>query len=91
MGNLEAQMKKMKEEISSIKATGYSGAGMVEITINGEYQVQSININESLIEKDNKGTLEVLLLSAFNDAANKVKTATEEFAKSKATSMGLTR
>jgi len=89
MGNLETRMKKMKEEISSIKATGYSGAGMVEITINGEYQVSSININESIIDKDDKTTLEVLLISAFNDATNKIKQATEEFAKNQASMMGL--
>ncbi len=89
MGNLEAQMKTMKEEISKISATGSAGAGMVELSMNGEYQVQSLNINETLIDKDNKATLEVLIVSAFNDATNKVKLATEEFAKNKASMMGL--
>ena len=91
MGNLEAQMKKMKEEISKITATGYSGAGMVEVKLNGDYQVLSLDINEAMLDKENKGTLEVLLISAFNDAANKVKAATEEFAKGQASLLGLVK
>ena len=82
-------MKKMKEEMSRITATGYSGAGMVEISINGEYQVLSVNINEVMLDKESKETLEVLLLSAFNDASNKIKAATEEYAKRQASMMGL--
>ncbi len=89
MGNLEAQMKKMKEEISKLSVTGESGAGMVEITMNGDFQVSSLSINEAMLGKENKGTLEVLLVSAFNDASNKAKAAAEELAKKQAGLMGI--
>ena len=86
MGNLESQMKKLKEKMSSITATGSAGAGMVEVTINGEYQVQSLNINEAIV--GDKTTLEVLVVSAFNDATQKMKLALEEYAKHQASQMG---
>lgn len=88
MGNLEAQMKKMKEEMTKIKVTGSAGAGMVELTINGEYQVQSITINEELMNKEDKSALEVLLISAFNDASQKVKDAIESYTRSQVSQFG---
>lgn len=88
MGNLEAQMKKMKEEMNKIKVTGSAGAGMVELTMNGEYQVQSLSINEELVGKEDKAALEVLLISAFNDATQKVKAEVESFARGQVSQFG---
>ncbi len=78
LGSLESKMKGMKEEISKITAEGSSGAGLVTVILNGEYQVQKFSINPVIIEKSEKDTMEVLIQSAFNDAAQKIRKITEE-------------
>lgn len=71
-------MKQMKEEMSKLTSTGSAGAGLVEITINGDFIVQKIDINPVMIDKNEKDTLEVLIQSAFNDATVKMKAIIED-------------
>lgn len=78
MGSIQSQMKTIKEEIGKITATGTAGAGLVEATVNGEFIVQKISISDSAMAMNDKGTIEVLVASAINDAVQKVKEATEE-------------
>ena len=54
MGTLEAQMKNIKSQLSGITATGNAGAGMVEVTVNGEHKVVSISINDIMLSPENK-------------------------------------
>lgn len=75
MGDLQNLVTTMKNQISSITVTGSAGAGMVEVVMNGTYQVQSVSINESIL--NDKSTLEVLIASAFNDGVNKAKNAVD--------------
>ena len=89
LGSLESQMKQMKEEMSKFTATGSAGAGLVEVTVNGDFLVQKIEINPVMIDKEEKGTLEVLIQSAFNDAINKLRVIIEEETRRKLQSAGL--
>jgi len=76
---MQANMKKAQEEMASIEVTGESGAGMVRITMTCRHQVQSVEIDDSLVG-DDKEMLEDLIVAAFNDAIRKVeKTVQEKF------------
>ncbi len=77
MGSIQSQMKTIKEELGKITATGSAGAGLVEATVSGEFQVLSINISDAAYALDDKAALQVLIVSALNDAMAKVKEATE--------------
>ncbi len=77
MGSIQSQMKTIKEELGKITATGSAGAGLVEATVSGEFQVLSINISDAAYELNDKTALQVLIVSALNDAMAKVKEATE--------------
>lgn len=79
LGTIESKMKGMKEEISKITAVGSSGAGLVEVELNGDYQVLRFTINPVIIDKNEKNTMEVLIQSAFNDATQKIKGLIEEY------------
>ena len=81
MGTLEAQMKNIKSQLSGITATGNAGAGMVEVTVNGEHKVVSISINDIMLSPENKNMIETLVTSAFNDATDKLNIAVEDFSK----------
>ena len=89
MGTIETQMKTIKEQLSLLTATGSSGAGLVEVSINGDYHVERIEINPVMLNPDDKSTLEVLLVSAFNDATEKMKSNIEDYTRQKLSSMGI--
>jgi DNA-binding YbaB/EbfC family protein len=76
---MQADMKKAQEEMAEMTVTGESGAGMVRISMNCQYQVQSLDIDDSLVG-DDKDMLEDLVIAAFNDAVRRVeKTIQEKF------------
>ena len=89
MGTLEAQMKNIKSQLSGITATGNAGAGMVEVTVNGEHKVVSISINDIMLSPENKNMIETLITSAFNDATDKLNIAVEDFSKRQLQNLGL--
>ena len=89
MGTLEAQMKNIKSQLSGITATGNAGAGMVEVTVNGEHKVVSISINDIMLSPENKNMIETLVTSAFNDATYKLNIAVEDFSKRQIQNLGL--
>ena len=81
-------MSRMKEEVKTLEATGSAGARMVEVSVNGEYQVLSVKIDPEIVSKDDVSTLETLMLSAFNDASKKIKDRIESYTKEKVLSGG---
>ena len=89
MGTLEAQMKNIKSQLSGITDTGNAGAGMVEVTVNGEHKVVSISINDIMLSPENKNMIETLVTSAFNDATDKLNIAVEDFSKRQLQNLGL--
>ena len=74
---MQANMKKAQEEMASITVAGESGAGMVKITMTCRHQVQSIEIDDTLVG-DDKEMLEDLIVAAFNDSIRKVEKTVEE-------------
>jgi len=63
--------QKMQEEAKSKIYTAKSGGGLVSISINGEGEVNDISIDDSLLE--DKESLQILLMSAINDAIKMVE------------------
>jgi DNA-binding YbaB/EbfC family protein len=74
---MQADMQKAQEEMAALTVVGESGAGMVRITMTCKHQVQSIEIEDSLVG-DDKEMLEDLITAAFNDAVRKVETTVQE-------------
>ena len=74
---MQADMKKAQEEMASLTVTGESGAGMVKVTMTCQHQVQSVEIDDTLIG-DDKEMLEDLVVAAFNDAQRKVEETVKE-------------
>lgn len=74
---MQADMKKAQEEMESITVTGESGGGMVKVTMTCKHQVQSLDIDDTLIG-DDREMLEDLIVAAFNDAQRKVESTMQE-------------
>jgi len=76
MFDLNEMLKKFQEQMENADSKTYtstSGGGLVEVSVNGKLEVIDIKIDDSLLE--DKESLQILLISAINDA---VKMAVED-------------
>lgn len=80
MKQAQQMQKKLQAEQEALKNTdfeGVAGNGAVKVVMNGEYVVKSIFIDKSVIDPEDKETLEDLIMVATNDCVAKIKKATE--------------
>jgi len=75
---IQGEMKKVQEEIAKEEVTGSSGGGMVEVTINGKFEVVDVRIEKKLLKGDDAEMLEDLILAAVNSAMSKVQELVKE-------------
>jgi DNA-binding YbaB/EbfC family protein len=80
MGNLlkqaqemQARITKVQEELAQKTVDGSAGGGMVQVTVNGQLNVNSVKIEPSVINAEEKEMLEDLILAAVNDAMRKAR------------------
>ena len=73
MQNMQQQAQQMQAKLAKMRFTASSGAGMVEVTVNGQMEVQSITIAPEIVDPSDISTLEVLVASAFNSAVRQVQ------------------
>ena len=80
MKQAQQMQKKLQAEQEALKNTdfeGTAGNGTVKIVMNGEYNVKNMFIDKSVIDPEDKETLEDLIMVATNDCVAKIKKATE--------------
>ena len=85
---LEAKMKESQEKIKEIKAEGVSGSNSVKITLDGEGEMQKIELSEEIIKED-KTIIEDLIVAAHNNAKAHLKSKTNEEITKAAGGMGI--
>ena len=74
---LEAKMKESQENIKKIRAEGVSGSNSVKIILDGDGEMQKIEISEDIL-KENKSIIEDLIVAAHNNAKLQLKSKTSE-------------
>ena len=74
---LEAKVKESQENIKKIKVEGVSGSNSVKVILDGEGEMQKIEISESLL-KEEKSILEDLIVAAYNNAKDQLNNKTKE-------------
>jgi len=70
---IQGEMKDLQEKLSKQVITGSSGGGMVEVTMNGKFEVMDIKIEKKLIQGKDMQMLEDLIVAAVNDAMKKTQ------------------
>jgi DNA-binding YbaB/EbfC family protein len=71
MGQMQEKAKEIQEQSKSVQFTAKSGGGLVEVTVNGLGEVIDLNLDDSIM--DDKSYLQILLISAINDANKMVE------------------
>ena len=74
---LEAKMKESQEKIKNIWVEGVSGSNSVKVTLDGEGEMQKIEISDEIL-KEEKSIVEDLIVAAHNNAKTKLKLKTTE-------------
>ncbi len=74
---LEAKMKESQENIKKIRVEGVSGSNSVKIILDGDGEMQKIEISEDIL-KENKSIIEDLIVAAHNNAKLQLKSKTSE-------------
>ena len=74
---LEAKMKESQENIKKIRVEGISGANSVKVILDGEGNMQKIEISDEILKED-KSILEDLIIAAHNNAKAELKSKTTE-------------
>ena len=79
MQSMLRQAQKMQENIEAKKAeleekdyVVTSGGGMVEITVKGNREIQSIGIDPEVVDPEDVEMLEDMLVAAFNEAMRQI-------------------
>ena len=81
MKQAQAMQKKMEEtqaKLAEEESEGSSGGGMVKIVLNGKFEMKRLQIDPSLLDKEEGEVLEDLIIAAYNDVKNKVDAKMQE-------------
>ena len=85
---LESKMKESQEKIKNIKVEGISGSNSVKVFLDGEGEMQKIEISDAVL-KEEKSIIEDLIVAAHNNAKNQLKSKTNEEITKAAGGMGI--
>lgn len=85
MQGMMEKVKKMQEEMENVKreamkktVTSEAGGGMVKVTMNGAQEIIDLVIEKEIINADEQGMLEDLIVAAVNKATSDAKEMVDE-------------
>ena len=70
---MQKQMKDIQKRIKKSEHTGEAESGLVTVVVTGEFTVESVSIDESLVKKGDRRKIEKAVASATNEAVKKAK------------------
>ena len=80
MGNLlkqaqemQGRIAKIQEELGQKTVEGSAGGGMVQVTVNGQFNLVTVKIEPAAIDGAEKEMLQDLIIAAVNDGMRKAR------------------
>jgi DNA-binding YbaB/EbfC family protein len=78
VGQMQARMQQVQQELESLEVDGQAGGGLVAITLTGKADLKRIRIDPSLLKADEGEILEDLIVAAMADAKGKVEATMQQ-------------
>jgi len=75
---MQSKMETMQAELAEMEVEGFSGGGLVKVTMNGNGHMAAVMIDPSLMKEGEADILEDLVIAAHNDAKSKLDEAKAE-------------
>ena len=72
---LQEQMGAFQEKLAALNVTGSVGGGMVEIDLNGKFEVTAVRIAPEAFEAGDTEMLQDLIMAAFSSGVEKIQEA----------------
>ncbi|MCQ2596994.1 MAG: YbaB/EbfC family nucleoid-associated protein [Treponema sp.] len=77
-GAIKEQLENVQGQLAEITATGSSGGRMVEVTLNGKFEMIDIHLDPICVDNRDVKMLEDLIKAAQHDAISKVQDKIKE-------------
>lgn len=68
LGGLQNQLKEAQEKLGALRATGSSGGNMVQVTLNGKFELMDIRLDPICVDNRDVGMLQDLIVAAHHAA-----------------------
>lgn len=78
ISDMQAKMKEAQDRLSEIIVEAEAGGGMVRVKANGKRQIISIELDNDVIDPDDKEMIEDLVVAGVNKALEKAEDAAKE-------------
>ncbi|MCH8926671.1 MAG: YbaB/EbfC family nucleoid-associated protein [Proteobacteria bacterium] len=75
---MQAKMAELQEQLARTEVTGAAGGGMIRVTLNGKGEMRAVTIDPALVDPNEVGVLEDLIVAATNDAKAKAEAKVAE-------------
>jgi DNA-binding YbaB/EbfC family protein len=75
---LQANMQKAQEELAKMTVDASSGGGMVTATVNGQMELVKLSIEKDVVDPNDIGMLQDLVIAAVNQAVEKMRETSKE-------------
>jgi DNA-binding YbaB/EbfC family protein len=72
VGQMQARLKEMQDELQKAEIEGQAGGGLVHVTVDGRGELKRVRIDPSLMKPDEVEILEDLIVAAATDAKARV-------------------
>lgn len=73
LGGLQNQLKEAQEKLASLRATGSSGGNMVQVTINGKFDLIDIKLDPICVDNRDVPMLQDLIIAAHHAAVERMQ------------------
>ncbi len=78
MKEVQAKMKEAQDNLQHITVTAESGAGLVKATVNGQRKLLKIEIDDSILNTNDRDMVNDLVVAAVNNAMEKAGERAQE-------------
>jgi len=86
---IQEQMGSFQEKLAGIDATGSAGGGMVEVDLNGKFEILAVRIAPEVVTDGDTEMVQDLVMAAFSNAHEKIRGAITRELGSMAGGMGI--
>ncbi len=74
---MQEKMREVQDKIKKIQVEGSAGGNLVKVTLSGDYEIKSIDINEEA-KKEKFEVITDLIMAAYNNAKENLKKKSAE-------------
>ena len=78
---MQEKMREAQETLATITVSADAGAGLVKATVNGKKQIISLQIDPSILNKDDQQMTQDLCVAAINKAMQEADEKAKEYLK----------